>query len=250
MQQPLVEQAPLLNEPAQSTKDEFTTDKPSSNDYLSPIDATTTTKTTTATAAPAAQETEISDGALAGLFACACCAAGCVLCCGVFSIALSLSSLIIPILEIYFGRKYQDQCPAEPDIPHYLFLAGLLGLVPNILSAITSIATTTISVEKREKSKLIGTVSIVLRVVAAIANFALVIFLIYLGFLTFGIYSKVQYKQKEETGTYCHKRLYKFTMFIIILNIISSLILCCSGSGVPAKPKEKPETTAKEPSPV
>ena len=229
MQQPSVQQAPPLNEPTESTKYEFTTDKPSSNDYLAPMATTTTTTTTTAAAAPVVPEPKMSGGVLAGLYACgccaACCAAGCVLCCGVFAIAFSLSSLIIPILEIYFGRKYQDQCPAEPDIPQCLFLAGLLGLAPNILSAITLTARSTISVEQREESKLIGIISTVVRVVAAIAHCVLVIFLIYLGFLTFGIYSKVQYKEQEVTSTYCDKKLYKFTMFIIILNIISSLVL-------------------------
>jgi hypothetical protein len=229
------------SEPVQGTTYNFIRDSnptgPSGSIYQPPISTTAATNAPAPTPAEAATVNE----QIAGLLACACCTGTVVLCCGVFVLALSCLSIAIAIAEIVIGNKYSDQCPAASDIPYTLYLVGILGLAPTVLSIVTVIATTCIPAEKKE-SKVVWLIDLILRAVSAIANLLLIVLLIYLIFITFSIYRKVQYTHPTATSTYCHKTLYRFTLFIAVLNIINTCFVCCCGSASPEKQKKKPET--------
>ncbi|CAF2880318.1 unnamed protein product [Rotaria sp. Silwood2] len=235
-------------EPIQGTTYHFAEDNPTSTSYQTPISVTATNAPPPATeakpssaSAPAPAPSLDDKGAMAALVACACCAGGAVVCCGACMIFFAAFSFIIPILEIIIAREYKDECPAKPAIPHFLYLAGILGLFPIILSIATTCIGCCVSQEQNPNSKTIRLLSLILRVLSATAQILLVIFLIYLIVITFSIYGKVQYDRREEEATYCRKALYRFAIFICILNILTALFLCCGGSRAPQK-RKKTET--------
>jgi hypothetical protein len=232
----------VRSEPAHSSTYNFIRDSspmnPHGSVYQPPISSTAATTTNAQQSAPPAD----ANATLAAILGWTCCTGTIVLCCGAFVLAFSLISVGIAIAEIVMGQKYITQCPAEPGIPSILFLAGILGLVPTILSVLTVLAACCISAERKANSKVIWLIDLILRGVSAIAHFLLIILLIYLIFITFSIFNKVQYIHSDRTKTYCHKRLYHFTLFIAVYNIINAVVVCCGGSASGEKPK-KAETT-------
>lgn len=160
-------------------------------------------------------------------------AVGCLSCCVV---TVLMFALIIPILKLVIGRHYRDECPVQPKIPFFLYIGGIVGIitilapvVANLLTMITTIkaskaAGETVAPKKSGLSRIINVVSILL-------SLFLFIWLICGAVWTFGVYNRVSYDATNQVN-YCHKTLYRFTIVLLILAFLQTLIQCCSsGAG-------------------
>jgi succinate dehydrogenase hydrophobic anchor subunit len=130
------------------------------------------------------------------------------------------------VLQLIIGLKYEDKCPVNKRIPHYLVVAGAVGLTLSGLS-LAQIMLRICDVFKSDASA-----SITKRLVRGIS---IVVFLlnifIFAWFIAgcvwvFGAWNKVQYKRPNRTN-YCSSTLYRFAFWLLLLSILYHLFTCC-----------------------
>jgi type IV secretory pathway VirB6-like protein len=122
------------------------------------------------------------------------------------------------------GWNYADQCPAHWRIPHYLVVAGTIGIVIVAIVTIQTFLQFNTSSKKDRPSALLAFGSIGLLVVL------ILLFLFSIGWFiagciwVFRAWNKVQYKNPKRSD-YCHSTLYRFAFWVLILTICYILLL-------------------------
>jgi len=134
--------------------------------------------------------------------------------------------------------KYADECPVNWRIPHYLVVAGTVGLGLVGLSIAGTILQLSGICTADNRARI---TKFVLRIIPILA-FLLTIF-IFVWFIAgcvwvFGAWSEVQYKHPNQPG-YCHRTLYRFAFWLLIISILYSLFTCCRSYKQLREPSKK-----------
>jgi small-conductance mechanosensitive channel len=118
--------------------------------------------------------------------------------------------------------KYADKCPVSPCIPHYLVVAGAVGLIGiglHMILHIHEIYSVTKSGESSSITKLVlNGVSVILLLIIIFLSGWFIAGCIWV----FRVWNKVQYENPNEPD-YCHQTLYRFTFSILLISIIYQL---------------------------
>lgn len=145
------------------------------------------------------------------------------------------------VIQTVIGWRYADRCPANWRIPHYSFIAGVVGLVTIVLMMIQAVLALVIAtkVPKDEKSNVGGFVVATCGLCGiSVVVIFLTIFL--LGWFiagcvwVFGAWNRVQYDDPDGTN-YCHPTVYRVTFWLLLLSLIYQLYTCCRSSSQTAK---------------
>ena len=127
-------------------------------------------------------------------------------------------------------------------IPHYSFIAGILGLVVIVLAMIQAVLTIVIASQVKEENnhaKVFVGATVGLCGISIVVIF-LVIFL--MGWFiagciwVFGAWNRVQYNDPEGAN-YCHSVAYRVTFWLLIFSIAYYLYSCCRSSSQAAAKK-------------
>ncbi|CAF2510885.1 unnamed protein product [Rotaria sp. Silwood2] len=134
---------------------------------------------------------------------------------------------VIPILQIYIGRRYTDNCPLDWHIPFYLVVAGVVGITVILLGIIQAVLKAKVFLNRaREKSNVSLTVSVV-----CVACLATILFLFLFIWFVFGCYwvfrswNIVQYVDANRND-YCHRILYRFAFWLLLGAFFSQILAC------------------------
>ena len=156
---------------------------------------------------------------------------GCLTCCTLFILLLALA---IPILKLYLGHRYKDECPVQPKIPYFLYVAGIAGIIATLFPIVAAVLAL-IEVMKsggpgegKSTPDTPSTLSRILGIISILINIFLFIWLICGALWTFGVYNRVNYDPKDRLN-YCHRRLYLFTIILLILSFVQAIGQCCCG---------------------
>jgi hypothetical protein len=122
--------------------------------------------------------------------------------------------------------KYEDDCPAERHIPHYLVVAGAVGLSAIGLSLL-QLSLGCFNVFKPGADSALAKygyrgISIIL----FLLNIFSVCWFIAGCVWVFRVWNEVQYERPGQTN-YCKSTLYRFAFWLLLLSIIYHLITCC-----------------------
>lgn len=139
------------------------------------------------------------------------------------------------VLQIVVGWRYADQCPINWRIPHYSFIAGILGLVTiglAILQAVLAIVLKSKVDRNEDLSAGLVAISCTLCGIAGVVVFLLIF--LFGWFIAgciwvFSVWSRVQYDDPAEPN-YCHGTLYRVTFWLLFLSIIYQLYSCIRSS--------------------
>ncbi|CAF1394661.1 unnamed protein product [Adineta steineri] len=136
--------------------------------------------------------------------------------------------MMIPIPQLYIGQRYAKECPVNYHIPHYLLIAGLLGLIAGIIGLADVILANRLSAfdnkETHPMSYIVGLCC--LPCISRILNLFLVIWFIFGCYWVYRVKNIVQYTNKDDKN-YCHPILYKFTCWILLFVFILEILKCC-----------------------
>ncbi|CAF1026292.1 unnamed protein product [Adineta ricciae] len=143
-----------------------------------------------------------------------------------FLVALCIV-LVIPILQLVFGIVYLDQCPINVYIPIYLIVTGACGIAAIGLTMVIVIAfVCCIKQDSIAGSCISGCV------IGAVVFFIFIMSFFLFGWFiagnvwVFGAKTTVNF-EKENSPYYCHKTLYEFAFWIIIVTYILMVVSCC-----------------------
>jgi len=145
--------------------------------------------------------------------------------------------------------KYEDKCPVNKRIPHYLVVAGAVGLTLIGLT-LAQIILRICDVFKSDASA--STIKCLVRSIPIVA-FLLNIFI--LGWFiagcvwVFGAWNKVQYKHPYRTN-YCSSTLYRFAFWLLLLSIFYHLFTCCRSCTQLNEPSNKKKKSGAMPVPT
>lgn len=131
------------------------------------------------------------------------------------------------VLELFIGRRYAEKCPADWHIPHYLVVAGSVGIVVVILGALKSVVTYKLCQnlpEDTSRTRLIGTLFCVTPILCTLILFLFIWFI--LGcYWVFRSRNIIQHTDHTKDN-YCHATLYKFAFWLLIISIFFKLFAC------------------------
>jgi uncharacterized membrane protein len=141
------------------------------------------------------------------------------------------------VLQVFIGRHYAEKCPVNRNIPHYLVVAGSIGLASIILAIIQGLIAAAFV---RSALKAAGALTAADALFAAghaytfcsisLVIFALSIFLVGWSIAgcvwVFGAWNKVQYSDPS-LSSFCHPTLYRFTYWLLLISLLLILALCC-----------------------
>jgi hypothetical protein len=142
--------------------------------------------------------------------------------------------LRLVVLQLVVGWYYSNACPINQLIPHYLIIAGIVGLLLVILIFITQLMTRTFPktifdnvVDNTTSNRSITLIGCGICTIMCI-NLSFFVFL--LGWSIAGwiwvieAWHRVQYRQVGKDN-YCHPILYQFAFTILLLTTTFKLIL-------------------------
>jgi len=118
--------------------------------------------------------------------------------------------------------KYAEQCPISRQIPHYLVVAGAVGLIGIGLHMILYIYQIYIVTKSDEISPIIKLVLDGISIILLLLMIFLSVWFIAGCVWLFRVWSKVQYENPNEPD-YCHRTLYRFTFWILLISVIYQL---------------------------
>jgi len=118
--------------------------------------------------------------------------------------------------------KYAEQCPISSQIPHYLFVAGAVGLIGIGLDMILHIHQIYSITKSDETSPIIKLILHGISIILLLLMIFLSVWFIAGCVWLFRVWNKVQYENPNEPN-YCHQTLYRFTFWILLLSIIYQL---------------------------
>lgn len=131
------------------------------------------------------------------------------------------------------GWRYFNACPINPLIPHYLVVAGTVGLVFIILITISQMMARTfakkISNETIDRANPNRTTILVGCGVCSIMCINLSLFIFLMGWTVAGciwvfeVWHRVQYYQLT-SNDYCHRTLYQFTFSLLLFTILFKIL--------------------------
>jgi hypothetical protein len=151
---------------------------------------------------------------------------------------LKINSLyVFIVLQVIVGWHYSDGCPINQLIPHYLIVAGVIGLLLVILISVTQLLSRTFGkqmfdddvVDKTNPNRATMLVGCGVCSIMCI-NLSLFIFL--LGWSITGwvwiieIWHRVQYYPVHSIN-YCHPILYQLTFALLLITTIFKMIFFC-----------------------
>jgi fucose 4-O-acetylase-like acetyltransferase len=150
--------------------------------------------------------------------------------------------IVFIVSQLYIGLRHKNECPINWRIPHYLIIAGAVGLVGIALSIIQSLLQLYIkkvmSEDPDTKPKGLIGCCVASCGVCGIGSTSIIINLFLLGWgiagcvWVFGVYNKVQYERPTKAN-YCYMTLYRFAFWILVISIASYMYgCCCSGARV------------------
>lgn len=132
--------------------------------------------------------------------------------------------LICLVLEIIIGWNYADECPVHWRIPHYLVVAGTVGLIGVALIIVQNLLTLHFSSKPNNPSFIFVCGSLGLTAVC------IFLFLFSIGWFiagciwVFRVWNKVQYQTRKRSD-YCHSTLYRFAFWLLFFTICCILLL-------------------------
>ena len=141
--------------------------------------------------------------------------------------------MIYLVVKVFIGWTYAGDCPIHWRIPHYLFVAGIIGIIIVILQFRDHILKICLKPKSNGSNGCVKLLSVLL----AFAWIMLVLFLV--GWFiagcvwVFRVYNKVTYKNPARSD-YCQPILYRFafwllicTFFIPLFQIVVGIIKVC-----------------------
>lgn len=159
-------------------------------------------------------------------------------------------------MEVIIGSKYENKCPANKQIPKYLFVAGIVGIVIlalTIMQGVLGLSALKRALSSESQSAILG---IICKLCGAcglgliIIGLAIFLFAWFIAGCVwiFGSWSKIQYDNKMASN-YCHPTLYRFAFWLLIFSIAKMVYPCvkgCVSSGV-GKSKNKKDGAIRVP---
>ncbi|CAF1295572.1 unnamed protein product [Didymodactylos carnosus] len=159
-----------------------------------------------------------------------------------YSLISFLLHLIIPILQLYIGIKYQGQCPIQPKIATWMIVNGAVGLVvacSGILIFVALLLLVTVICSP------CGICLLVLMVPLIVLSTPFLFGWFLAGnFWIFSVRHTVQYS-KHDTSTWCHPTLYQVAYWSIIIAYILFFINCIGGCAYKAYQQKQLRTEIK-----
>ncbi|UJR11364.1 hypothetical protein I4U23_015545 [Adineta vaga] len=148
----------------------------------------------------------------------------------------ALLSLIIPLLQLYIGWRYADECPINPKIPKYLFVAGAVGIVSAILNQIRTYLSAKSMKSSEEpadrKTGITAAVGVnnpgvsVITIITCFLNIFLIVWFIFGCIWIFGAWSHVRYDYPDHPQ-FCSALVYRFAYILILIPIVFLFVCCC-----------------------
>ncbi|CAF0723456.1 unnamed protein product [Rotaria sp. Silwood1] len=145
----------------------------------------------------------------------------------IVTLILLIIIAIIPILEIYIGRRYANSCPLDWRIPIYLVVAGAAALIVILLGIIQTFLKAKVFVNRaREKSNVAATISAMcVTCLASILLLFLFVWFVFGCYWIFRSWNTVQYVDATQKD-YCHRVLYRFAFWLLLGAFFSQILAC------------------------
>jgi hypothetical protein len=135
------------------------------------------------------------------------------------------------VLQLIIGWTYSDKCQLNWRIPHYLVVAGVIGIIIGILFVVARLLAV-LGIYQGNIS-----VSTGLAACCGICSiFVILAFLsiFYIGWFiagciwVFSAWGKVQYSDKDKNN-YCHPTLYRFAFWLLLISVLYQVFICFRG---------------------
>jgi hypothetical protein len=152
-------------------------------------------------------------------------AGGSMTCIVIFILAFALT---IPILQIIVGRHYRKRCPIQPKIPFFLCISGIIGLVTTLFPYIKMMLPSILRGRSDNATKKVRILNRILDIVPGLLSVFLMGWLNYGALLTFSVFNKISYDEKDQKS-YCHHKLYVYTIVLLVLGFLQPLGPWCCG---------------------
>jgi hypothetical protein len=145
---------------------------------------------------------------------------------------------------LYIGRRYADDCPLDWHIPHYLIIAGIVGIAVIILGIIENVLALKISTNLAEQTPSKFSAAMFLCIVSLVITLIFFLFVWFVAgcYWLFRSWKIVQYVDSN-LSNYCHPVLYRFAFWSIIIALIFKILSCCQSSSKVADILKKRKTT-------
>ncbi|CAF0966019.1 unnamed protein product [Didymodactylos carnosus] len=142
-----------------------------------------------------------------------------------FLITILIAS-VIPILQLIIGWYYKDQCKINQNIPTYLIVSGICGLILVVLCILMAL-TFLCFLNNSVVMSIIASCGICMNLMATtvLSIFIFIWFIIGCVWI-FSVRSKVDFYDKN-SKYYCQRTLYLFAFWLLIATFIMMGISCC-----------------------
>ncbi|CAF0849445.1 unnamed protein product [Rotaria sp. Silwood1] len=137
--------------------------------------------------------------------------------------------LALPIIKLVLGILYVRECPVNKNIPLYMIISGVCGLVIVILLVLSSACTYCRSVSNVEKPTygfIVCTIALTRGMQGTLAIFLFIWFLFGNIWILNARY-RVRTDKPNDINNYCHPTLYWFAFYSLIFTYVYALFTCC-----------------------
>ncbi|CAF2424791.1 unnamed protein product [Rotaria sp. Silwood2] len=137
--------------------------------------------------------------------------------------------LALPIIKLILGILYVKECPVNKNIPLYMIISGICGLVIVILVVSSSACTYYRSISNTQKPThgfIICTIALIRGMQGTLAIF-LFIWFIFGNIWIFNARYRVRTDRPNDINNYCHATLYWFAFYSLIFTYIYAAFTCC-----------------------
>jgi len=134
------------------------------------------------------------------------------------------------VLQLIVGWRYANECPVSWRIPHYLVVAGTLGLIVVILTIVQGLLA--LYIKNKELDPNLPAAGLAAACgVCSISIILAFLFIFLIGWFIAGCiwvsrpWSKVQYRNTDQSD-YCHPILYRFAYWLLFISILYIIFSC------------------------